>query len=191
MFPKFRLDTAGHRFMRELKNWTCSNRSFYPFFNLNTKLCLSYDRVDVGRKKSANFGILGFFEEWSYLDFCFLQLLTNISTISSVLYKFCLCYLDKFVLLSVWAEARVAAECSHAPCSSPWPATSPARHSSRGFCLHQTIEYGELLSNSATRTQQIVLIFQRTQTDCLFKPLQLDAFIFILSRNKRRIFNKH
>ena len=83
--------------------------------------------------------------------------------------------------------------CRMFPCAlqQPLPGTSPARHSSRGFCLHQTIEYGELLSNSATRTQQIVLIFQRTQTDCLFKPLQLDAFIFSLSRNKRRIFNKH
>ena len=32
MFPKFRLETAGPRFMRELKNWTCSKRYFLAIF---------------------------------------------------------------------------------------------------------------------------------------------------------------
>ena len=59
MFPKFRLDTAGHRFMRELNY---SNRSFYPFLNLNTKLRLSYDRVDVGRKNLPTLE-----SSWAYL----------------------------------------------------------------------------------------------------------------------------
>ena len=138
--------------------------------------------------KSANFGILGLFEEWSYLDFCFLQLLSHYVYLVYCINSACATSIG----LASCQQERRRGQLQNVPmrhCSSPRP--SPARHSSRGFCVHQTIEYGELLSNSATRTQQIVLIFQRTQTDCLFKPLQLDAFIFILSRNKRQIFNKH
>ena len=134
--------------------------SFYPFLNLNTKLCLSYDRFAVGRKNQGktlpkicqlwNLGLIwGMVVPWFLLPTATLSL-----CISSVLYKFCLCYLDRVGLMSVGAEARVAAECSHAPLQQP-----PAQPS-------QTQQPGVLCSSDNWIRWTIVQLRNKNTTNC-------------------------
>ena len=127
--------------------------SFYPFLNLNTKLCPSYDILAVGRKNQGetplkicqlwNLGLI-----WGMVVPWFLY------SVSSVLYKFCLCYLDRVGLMSVGAEARVAAECSHAPLQQP-----PAQPS-------QTQQPGVLSSSDNWIRWTIVQLRNKNTTNC-------------------------